>query len=502
MIPLDIPPGVVHESSKVRNKSNWRETHLIRWDGNTILPMEGWEYNDYPNPAFASPCRVVHKWVTNANLICTAYLCEQHCYADIGDGLVDITPVGGLPKPTGNNRGYGDNEHGDDLWGTPRAGASRLTNNTPAYTLANWGDELRAMTSVDGRLLKWSPLTPATKLVAVTNAPVSNRSFTITPERHIMLFGMGGKQDSFGWCDQENDTVWNFSDPLNKAGFYDIEPSSPIISHQQFFGGVLMFTMQGAYIIKFIGLPYIYNYTEIAKPSAPINAQCITEGPDGIMWASVDGFWLYNGNSVRPISCPLWDFVRDHIDFAGSMFYACVINVASKDELWWCYVDRRDVSLRNTRIVVFEYRRGWWSMGKVARSAGFAFVNDRYPIMSDGLRVLKHEVGYNYPGEEYPWAESFSMNISEGQKMGTLHQMMPEIEGDPLAIQFRLIKNNNRNKPNNETIGPPRQPFDGGNGLIDFRETARDMRLRIEMVKPNPWTIGPMLIDAKQRGSK
>src|SRR5262245_10400625 len=104
MIEIDIPPGVVFEESRVRNKSNWRETHLSRWDGATILPVQGWEYSTFA--PFASPCRAIHRWVTNAGLRCTAYLCERHAYADTGGNLIDITPAGGLAAPSGNTAGF------------------------------------------------------------------------------------------------------------------------------------------------------------------------------------------------------------------------------------------------------------------------------------------------------------------------------------------------------------------------------------------------------------
>jgi hypothetical protein len=42
-----------------------------------------------------------------------------------------------------------------------------------------------------------------------------------------------------------------------------------------------------------------------------------------------------------------------------------------------------------------------------------------------------------------------------------------------------------------------------GHGWVDIRETARDLRLRIDMVKNSDWsTIGPIILDIKPRGKK
>lgn len=500
MITLDIPAGLVQEASTVRNKSNWRDAHLVRWDGDTIMPVKGWDILGLG--PFASTVRTIHKWMTNDGRIYVAYLCEEHCYVDVGNELLDITPVGGLVPPPINAGGYGDDLYNYLMFGTVRPGMSRLGNFTPAFTAANWGDELRVMTSSDGRYLKWSPATPATLLGVVPGSPIG-RQFIITPERFVIMFGIEGKFDKFGWCDQENDQDWDFMDVTNKAGFYDIEPSSPITAACQFFGGILMFTMQGTYIIRFVGQPYIYSYTEVAKAPAPLNAQSVIDGPDGVMWPSVDGFWLHDGNSCRTIPCAVWDRIRTNIDFPNSMFYAAAVNVSCKDELWWFYVDKGANNKRKTtHVVIYEYRRGWWSYGRISRSAGTCYGNELTPIMSDGERIIIHESGYRYTGTDMPWVESFSMNIADGEFLGTLHQMRPEIIGDSEAIQWRLIKRMGRTDKDLETMSPPRQPFAGGGGLIDFRETARDIRLRIEMVKEEPWSVGPMLIDAKVRGKK
>jgi hypothetical protein len=40
-------------------------------------------------------------------------------------------------------------------------------------------------------------------------------------------------------------------------------------------------------------------------------------------------------------------------------------------------------------------------------------------------------------------------------------------------------------------------------GWVDIRETARDVRLRIDMIKNTDWsTMGPIIFDVKPRGKK
>jgi hypothetical protein len=442
----------------------------------------------------------MHRWMTNAGVMITAYLCEQHLYVDMGEALINITPVDGIAAPSGANAGYGDNKYNFGQYGTPRPGQSRLINFTPVYTLDNWGDFLRAMTSTDGRLLHWDPATPSTVAVAVTDAPINNRTFVVTPERHIMLFGMAGVGDEFGWCDEEDDSNWLFADITSKAGKYNIEPSSPIVAVKQFYGGIIMFTMNAVYIVKHSGMPYIYGYYEVGKAPTPISAASLAETPDGVMWPSTEGFWMFTGSTIVAVPCDIWDWIKKSMDLAGSAFQAYTINMFNRSELWWSFVGNETEQFNNSRIAVYDYRSKWWSMGRVGRSCGFTYGSDPYPICSDGTKVYKHGLVYNYPGAEMPWIETFTMNLNEGADMVTLNEVQPEIIGDRDILRFSLFKQFDRTKQETEKKTLDRRVF--ADGRVQFRETAKDFRMRIQVVGPGYWSVGPMLIDAKQRGKK
>ena len=499
MNPIEFLPGCTNLAAKTAKTKNWRESNLIRWDeSTTMLPVGGWERVNYA--PFADKVRKMHKWSDNANNLYTAYLCESHCYVDINGVLTDITPTGGMAIPTGNNGGYGDLTYNLSTYGTARAGESRLRMYTPVYSLDNWGEELRFMTSADGRLLAWKPSTPSVKAVAVAGAPVSNRSFIITPERHIMLFGMGGEFDKFGWCDEENDTNWAFTDVLSRAGYYNIEPKSPIVAHQLFEGGIIMFTQGIAYLVYHTGLPFVYSYKMLGFAPAPISPASCASIPIGVVWPSVDGFWIYDGTIPRVAPCDVWDFVIKHCDVPNTRFQGAAVHLTNKGELWWFFV-AKGMGTLNSRYVFYDYRSGIWSMGKLSRTCGFVYANDRFPIMSDGVNVWKHETGFVYPDAlEMPWIESMNFTPNGGENWMTLNKLLPEIVGDKTAIAFSVVKSITRTE-GAETYSPHRQVNEYG--WVDIRETARDMRLRIDMVKELDWgTVGPVLFDTKIRGKK
>jgi len=501
-VPIQFPPGVTNLTSKNAEVVNWRESNLIRWDnGVTMRPVGGWEKLNYV--AFPNKVRKMHRWSTNAGLVYTAYLCEASCFVDTGDNvLIEITPAGGMTVPIGNSAGYGDDVYSKGHYGTPRPGDSRLRFFTPVYSMDNWGEDLRFMTSTDGRLLGWAPsAVPGTVATPVTGAPIGNRSFIITPERHIMLFGMGAF-DKFGWCDEEDDSNWAFTDILSRAGFYEVSPKSPIVVHQLFDGGIIMFTPAMSYFIEYVGLPYIYSYRPIGQIPVPVSPASICAVPMGVVWPSLDGWWLFDGTNPRMIRCDVWDFIHDKIDVANGRFGAVCVHLTNFGEVWWFWPDTDSPHGENNRYISFDYRNSLWNMGRLGRTCGFTYANDRYPVMSDGANIWRHEIGFDYSGApEMPWIESFNLTPNGGQNWFTVKKILPDIAGNADALRFRMAKTNDRAGYTPEIYSPQRKK--NGNGWVDIRETARDMRLRIDMVLHDNWeTVGPILFDNAVRGQK
>lgn len=141
------------------------------------------------------------------------------------------------------------------------------------------------MTSPDGRLLRWDPSDVNAKLVEVDNAPKASRTFVVTTERHIIVFGADGVPQQFVWCDQEDDTDWTPSTTSKAGGFY-IEPAAPIVSRLLTDAGTLIWTPRMAYISRSIGLPYVYNYEKVSECSPPISPAAATTIPQGGFWAA------------------------------------------------------------------------------------------------------------------------------------------------------------------------------------------------------------------------
>ena len=206
----------------------------------------------------------------------------------------------------------------------------------------------------------------ATPVVANSGRGIvpTGRCFVVTNERFVMMMGAydstnGGGPRRFAWCDQENFQAWDYSNVTSQAGFLDIEPASPIICAKAGPLGVLFWTANSTYISAFLGVPYIYNYTEIAKNSTPWSACSVVATTMLTLWMSQQGMFSYNGAWVAPVACKVRTWIDDDIDILNVREQACAVNVAAFNEFWWFFPQgpANNPSGYNTRCISTIIRR-------------------------------------------------------------------------------------------------------------------------------------------------
>ena len=525
--PLEIPPGVVAKATKQQRSTNWCAVNLFRWIEGQLTPVGG--QSEY-NFTFASRCKRIHGWFGLNQVYHISFLCEGHLYVLTGGVLTDISPTPAIhpPTPVGEG-GYGDSFYNDSTYGTPRdlPPISAQDKVPSAYSLDNFGSILYAMTSNDGRLLMWDPAVGGAAVVQPASGargPVPNgRGFVVTNERYVMIYGTandgtteGGKQNRFAWCDQENPGAWDYSNVTSMAGFLDIEPASPIICAHTTRNGVILFTAKKAYNSQYLGMPYIYNYVEIGQNCTPWSPQSITGTSALTVWMSKQGAFSFDGTSILPLNCLVRPWVDDDIDDIQVREQACIVHVADFNEVWWFFP--QNGKTKNTRCIIYSYKEGWWSQGLMSRTAGITSSYTAHTIMADDLVAYQHEVPNAYPANvPLPWAETYDLNLNSGSRLTTLKQLIPDVEGAVQNLLYSVFYRTSRSvaldasgnliaAPEMQTV--PQQVR--SNGYVDFRVTARDIRLRIEIGalpgQPRPGaqavTVGQHLVDSVARGDR
>ena len=519
-IPISIEPGVVRNLTQAGVGGHWYDSHLIRWVTGRLRPILGWEtmvlnaFGDFP-----SPIRAMHRWVDLSGRERVAVLCETKLYVIEGSDITDISPIeernpdttiryaAGIQGPSSTTTGgYGNDYYDVGTYDTPRAGRTSVRKIGEVWRLANWGEHLIAMASTDGRLLRWMPGDLHADRVkdqlttGRSGAPEGNRAFVITPERYVLLFGMGGKVNKFGWCSQEDIEDWDFANTLNTAGFYEVEPMSRIIDAQVARYTVIFWTVQGAYVIDYKALPYIYTYAYLGSFAGPMSGQAAAVFSGTVIWPALDGFWQFDGSAVSQVTCPILDWFQQNYDDRATRAHMAGWFNGAASEIWWCYPSRGQTE--NNKLIVYNFQERWWSIGELSRTCGYPGTLAAYPIMASTTKIYRHEKGNMYPGAELPWIRSGMVSpdgTGTGAIRGTTKQIIVDTDAPLNAVSYQLISTKGRFEGAQEYTKGMKLPR--LQGKIDYRISGRDFALKMQSTTAGlAWSFGKGMIVIQPRG--
>lgn len=158
LAPLNIPPGVLKTATPLQVKGRYWDANLIRWRAGKLLPVGGWQR--ITETPLASPIRTIFSWSSTIGSSLTVFGCDNKLYSLEGATYDDITPDNFVGAEDTSVGGYGAYDYGELLYGDdtdatyPRPESASFI--PPfSWTFDNWGGELLAVASSDGRLLHW-----------------------------------------------------------------------------------------------------------------------------------------------------------------------------------------------------------------------------------------------------------------------------------------------------------------------------------------------------------
>lgn len=91
LLPIQIKPGVVRDSTHYANKGGWWETNWVRFRNGCAEKMGGWTTDI--TEKFKGSCRSLIHWVTNNGMARTGFGTNLKYYILTGQNYVDITPI-------------------------------------------------------------------------------------------------------------------------------------------------------------------------------------------------------------------------------------------------------------------------------------------------------------------------------------------------------------------------------------------------------------------------
>lgn len=570
--PLQLPPGIVRGANPDDSPGRWYDGSLIRWREGVMEPVGGW--SRVTATALGSTLRRIHQWRRNNGQTAMLIGADLNLYADDSGNFTDVAPTDLVPLNSGAaGGGYGASTYGTGTYGTPRTGSTKLTPARSAWTFSNWGEDVLAVASTDGRLLYYDSSAPGADVVPVgvyaistvsrtanvttivtttnhnlstsdkvqitgvtdtsfnsssatvtvtnattftysntgadgsssggkvrdTSVPVANRAVLVTPERHAILLQPSGDPRRVAWSSREDYTDWNFTSTTNTAGFIDIQTETPLLTLTAVREGTLIWSENRAFLMRYVGQPFVYGIDELGTTRlyapnsfAEFDGRCI--------WMDASGFMLYDGGSMRPLTCPVADYVFSDIDpLYGPRVAHAAVN-GTFDEIWFFYPSNGQSEC--DRYVLWNWSENHWSMGTLARTAASPAGVGQYPIMAGADKhIYQHEDGWTYDGfncANNVFVASGTINLPGDEQSIHITQLVPSNGGNYDLTKYTFFT---RMTPNGaeRQFGPY---YSRSDGYVDTRAVGRDVRIRICANDAGDWSIGRLRLKVAAGGRR
>lgn len=332
------------------------------------------------------------------------------------------------------------------------------------------------------------------------NVPTNNRGVIVTPERHAVLFGCGGESRRVGWSNQEDYTEWNFASATTTAGFIDLDTQSKIVMAAKVREGTLIFTEEEVWLMKYIGLPYIYGFERIGFGCGLIAPKAFATFSGRCIWMSSNGFWIFDGGYVKPLPSDVGNYVLQDMDPAAGLLYTHGSENGTFNEVWFWYPSTGN-SIPD-QYVCYNYMEGWWGLGEMTRTAASPSGIYPYPMASDDSNYLYyHENGWTAAGVPLigsRYAETGSLNLANGENLMTVKQAITDSGYGYASTELTFFASTTPEAA--ETTAGPYTPR--SSGYTDVRVTGREIRYRVEATEDAPWSVGDIRLDLTPRGKR
>jgi hypothetical protein len=509
--PLKFPPGIARVGSDGMQKGRWWNANLIRWRNGGLVPVGGWVR--LTSSPLASPARKMLAWRSGLDIRYLVIGTDTQLLLFDQDKILDKTPAGFVPLPPINaGGGYGTGPHNYSTYSTPRdAGAFGPGGNpyarAPTWTIDTFGEDIMAVASSDGRLLHMSPNSTTTATfdalaTPIANAPLNNRGVIVTEERHVMLFGAGGKPRGVAWCSREDFNNWTFTDPNNTAGFLELDCQGVFVNACKVRGGILLWTEKELWIARYVGLPAVYGFERVGQSCGLIGPNAFAAAAGSAIWAGSGAFWTYTNGTVQPVPCDVSDyFFRRALPESLSARMVGGAN-GTFPEAWFFFPE--DIGTENTAYLVYNYLEHWWTIGKLGRSAIDGSGVWPTPLMAGtDQHIYQHETGWTAAGETRAGQVFIESAAQAGPANGDriMHVVGAQLDNGTSydCTTFSAFTRSTADDPV-EYFEGPFTPYD--DGWVECRFSGRDIRFRLEQVEDEPWTVGEMRLDVVPGGRR
>lgn len=345
--------------------------------------------------------------------------------------------------------GYGDGAYGLGPYGFgSQPGAQSLLRQ---WTFGAFGQILVAC-PIDGGIYSWDPSSGLFDNMAalVENAPAQATGlFVAMMQQQVIAYGITDPntdaQDPMliGWCDVANLTVWTAS-ATNQAGTYRLPRGSRIVGGIQGPQYGMLWTDLGVWLQQYIGFPLVYGFNEIAQGCGLISMRSVGVLGGVVYWCSLNQFYLFNGASVAPLPCDVWDIFFRTANFTQQDKFLMAPN-SHFNEFFYFYQSL----LGNGEIdsyIKYNQVGKCWDYGQLVRTAWY----DQNDVLSSnplgvdaGGLIQQHESTNDADGLPITcFATSGFFQIADGLVIVFIERMIPDFvasSGTSIQITVNMV---------------------------------------------------------------
>lgn len=340
--------------------------------------------------------------------------------------------------------GYGAGNYGAGGWGVANVGTSIST--LRQWSLDHFGQDLIA-SYPGGAIYYWQPPTVAPAQVLSGTSPLYNSVVFVMAQAQIVIAAgaeSGGTliPTLVRWSDSGNFTDWTPT-AINQAGSYQIPTGSRIVAGLSIGLGALIWTDIDLWSMTYSGLPYVFGFNRVgvAVEAISMRSPVVVSG-ELVVWPSLRGFYRYDGSSVTPLPCPVWDFLFDNLDYTQKeqMFGG---SNSLFNEIWWFfpYVGA------GMAYVKWNYADNLWDYGVLDRTAWIDNNPLGNPIGADSTGLLQqHEVGNDANGAPMAWSfQTGYSDLADGDQYSFADMVIPDFVGNYTAVSLTIYAQDNPN---------------------------------------------------------
>lgn len=505
--PFTIGPGVFRNNTQYATGPKWYDSNLIRWNNDVMVPIGGWS-TILNSGLIDHPIRDIFSWrdYLKKPFFATGTANQLLAYSvQSNDTFVehDITPAG-LTWHEESLAGYGSGGYGYGFYGSDDGLLD--PDDTGMWSMDNYGRNLLAVHSQDGRLVQWDPTVPATPSAVVAGAPIDNTLVVVTDEEFVMLLGGKDKPRSVDWSSRRDVNDWTPTDQ-NSAGGFELQSQGTILAALKVQGGILVWTDVDIHIIEYIGPPNYYGRRRISDQGGIIGKNAKAPVPGGCIWMGRSNFWRWDGN-ISKMPCSVHNEVFKNSNLSKPSRIHLSVNEYGQ-EVWAFYPEAGDDE--PTRYAFFSYNTTpYWAVGRLTRTAFHNPVWTERPIAANNQRVYAHESGWLDDGNTRVgsvYAETGAMEAGEGDRVSRIDRIWEDASDidsslgtpNPAAIEYYVKLRQAPRQP--ERVKGPFAP-NANKGFITLRLRARQFVVRIDQTVDDYWQLGKIRIRTKEGGGR